>query len=173
MELVWMQKYRQLVGQMIRFANTYSTVYNKPTSLGADIELSMIQIQTLEYILENEDLNMTELANKLGVPRTTFAKNAQILEGYGLIQRYQRSDNKKNIYLFATEHGKKVYEEYTSFVYENWYRNMFKIADKVPEDDIKVFGEVLDYYSYTLIMAGQAADKLPVYVPVEHKKSQT
>ena len=74
MELSWMKKHRSLIGKMIRFANTYATMYTKVTDLGAELRLSAAQIQTLEYVLENEDCNMSELAQKLGVPRATFSK---------------------------------------------------------------------------------------------------
>lgn len=97
MELIWMKKHRRLIGQMIRFANTYTNMYNKASNFGTELEISPIQIQTLEYIIENEDSNMTDLANKLGVPRTTFSKNVRTLEKQGLVEKFQRSDNKKDI----------------------------------------------------------------------------
>lgn len=170
MELSWMKKHRRLIGQMIRFANTYTNMYNKVTNLGAEIDISPIQIQTLEYVIENENSNMTDLAHKLGVARTTFSKNVKSLEEQGLVEKFQRRDNKKNIYLFATDYGKKIYRQYSEYVYENWYKNLFAIADSVSDDNLEKFGEILDYYSYTLIKAGKVEDKLSAYVPLERRE---
>lgn len=167
MNLDWMQNHRSLIAKLIRFANAYTVMYNKSVNYGTDVEVSAAQIQTLEYIMENENLKMSEIAEKLGVTRGTFSKNAMQLQEKGLIKKYRRDDNKKEIYLFATELGKQIYSQYTSYVYENWYKKMFELADEVPDNYLAKFEEMLDWYTYTIIVAGKVDDKVPVYTPVE------
>ena len=72
---------------------------------------------------------------------------------WGLLSRYRRGDNKKEVYLFATDLGKKVYKDYTDYVFDNWYRKMFEMADGIPEEYLQKFGEIVDWYTYTLIHA--------------------
>lgn len=167
MKLDWMQQHRSLIAKLIRFANAYTVMYNKSVDMGTPINISAAQIQTLEYIMENENAKMSEIAEKLGVTRGTFSKNAMQLQEKGLIKKYRRDDNKKEIYLFATDFGRQVYEQYTSFVYENWYHKMFEIADEVPDEYLKKFEEMLDWYTYTIISAGKVEDKVPGYTPIE------
>lgn len=162
-----MQEHRSLIAKLIRFANAYTVMYNKPVNYGTNVDISAAQIQTLEYIMENENLKMSEIAEKLGVTRGTFSKNAMQLQEKGLIKKYRRDDNKKEIYLFATDLGKQLYQQYTSYVYENWYHKMFELADEVPETYLKKFEEMLDWYTYTIIMAGKVNDKVPSYTPIE------
>jgi DNA-binding MarR family transcriptional regulator len=166
MELSWMKKHRSLIGKMIRFANTYATMYTKVTDLGAELRLSAAQIQTLEYVLENEDCNMSELAQKLGVPRATFSKNVKVIEGLGLVRRYKRKDNRKNIYLFATDEGREVYRAYSEYALQIWYRPLFDIADSVPPAELRKFEAILDAYTKILIRAGQIEDEVEIYEPV-------
>ena len=135
------------------------------------IDLSAAQIQTLEYIMENENTKMSDIARKLGVTRSTFSKNAKNLIDKGLLKKYRREDNKKDIYLFATDFGKEVYHQYTDFVYNNWYQELFKIADTVPQEYLDKFEQMLDWYTYTLIAAGKVEDKIPGFIPVEDEKS--
>ncbi len=170
MHLEWMQQHRSLVAKFIRFANAYTLMYNKPVNFNTTIDLSAAQIQTLEYIMENENTKMSDIARKLGVTRSTFSKNAKNLIDKGLLKKYRREDNKKDIYLFATDFGKEVYHQYTDFVYNNWYQELFKIADTVPQEYLDKFEQMLDWYTYTLIAAGKVEDKIPGFIPVEDEK---
>ena len=173
MDLQWMQKHRALVAKMIRFANAYTVMYTHPVRMGTDIEITASQIQTLEYVIENEAMKMSDIAQKLGVTRATFSRNAQHLVQRGLISRYRRGDNKKEVYLFATDLGKKIYQDYTNYVLENWYQKMFEMADDIPEEYLQKFEEIVDWYTYTLIHAGRVEDKIVGFRPIapeEEKK---
>ena len=142
MDLEWMQKHRALVGKMIRFANAYTVMYTRPVQMGTDIEISASQIQTLEYVMENETMKMSDIAQKLGVTKATFSRNAQHLVEMGLLSRYRRGDNKKEVYLFATDLGKKVYKDYTDYVFDNWYRKMFEMADGIRRNTCRSSGKL-------------------------------
>lgn len=166
MELSWMKHHRTLIGKLTRFANIYASMYATPIELGLGCRLSIVQLQTLEYALENEDCYMSELAQKLGLPRATFSKNVKVLEQHGLVRRYRRKDNRKNIYLFATDAGKKLYENYAERAASAWFPPLFKLADTVPPAEMRKFEALLDADTELLICAGRLKDELPVYEPV-------
>lgn len=67
---------------------------------------------------------------------------------------------------------KKIYALCSDYVYENWYKHLFAIADSVSDEDLEKFGEILDYYSYTLIKAGKIEDKFPAFIPIEPHERQ-
>ncbi len=167
MNLEWMHEHRDLVAKLIRFANAYTVMYNRPVKYGTEIELTASQIQTLEYIMENENVNMTTIAEMLGVTRSTFSKNAQKLFEKGYIEKFHRDDNKKDVFLFATDLGKDIYKQYTDYVYTNWYQHMFSLADEIPKEYLEKMKEIIDWYTYTLIKAGNVDDKVPVYTKID------
>ena len=61
-------------------------MYTRPVQMGTDIEISASQIQTLEYVMENETMKMSDIAQKLGVTKATFSRNAQHLVEMGPAQ---------------------------------------------------------------------------------------
>ena len=76
MKLQWMGEYRPFVEKLIKYANVYASIYNKEDYYGTSIPISFSQIQVLEYLLENEELNlnMSEIAGRLGISPSAFTK---------------------------------------------------------------------------------------------------
>ena len=76
MKLEWMGRYREMVQYLIRFSNRYSAIKTKE-AMGDDIPYSFEQIQVIEYLLENEELqlNMRGVADRLGVRPSAFTKS--------------------------------------------------------------------------------------------------
>ena len=165
MELKWMGKYRSLVEKFILYANTYTTMYNKQSNYGTTIKISASQIQTLEYIMENENLKMSEIAQKLGITRSAFSKNVSKLEEKGLIDKFKKDNNNKDIFLFASEFGKKTYEEYSKFIYKFWFKEMFEIADQIPREYLDIFEDMMEKFAESF-RGRKSRDAAPVYIPL-------
>ena len=51
MKLEWMNKHRELVEKIIKYANAYAHIYNKQMDYHASVDFSAAQIQVLEYVL--------------------------------------------------------------------------------------------------------------------------
>lgn len=72
------------------------------------------ELHCIEYIEKNIDSNVTKLAESFYMTRSAISKITKKLIEKGLIESYQKSDNKKEIYFRLTEKGKtinKVHEE--------------------------------------------------------------
>jgi len=72
------------------------------------------EIHCIEHIGRNIDSNVTKLAESFYVTRGAISKLTQKLIKKGLIESYQKPDNKKEIYFRLTSQGKvinKVHEE--------------------------------------------------------------
>ncbi|MFY9198531.1 MAG: MarR family transcriptional regulator [Acutalibacteraceae bacterium] len=153
MELKWMEKHRSLVEKIIKYGNAYAFCYNKQKSYGTNETFSASQIQTLEYILEAEDSDqtMSQMAVRLGVSKSTFSKNVKSLVEKGLLEKFYCNDNRKNIYVKPTQKGRETYNQYTQYVYELAFKDMFDIADEIPADSIEKFEQMLDLFSERLI----------------------
>ncbi len=68
------------------------------------------EIHCIEYLGENTDSNVTELAESFYMTKSAISKLTKRLIKKGLIESYQKPNNKKEIYFRLTEQGKLINE---------------------------------------------------------------
>ena len=76
--------------------------------------LKSLEVHCIEYIGGHVDPNVTKLAESFYVTRGAISKIAKKLINKGIIESYQKADNKKEIYFRLTEQGEvinKVHEK--------------------------------------------------------------
>ncbi|UKS29544.1 MarR family transcriptional regulator [Paenibacillus sp. HWE-109] len=94
----------------------FRDLYNKLVWLNKDkMEESLkgykpSEVHCIEYIEKNVDSNVTKLAEYFYMTRGAISKLTQKLIQKGLIESYQKSENKKEIYFRLTEQGKVIYK---------------------------------------------------------------
>jgi len=116
----------------------FRDLYNKLVWLNKDkMEESLkgykpSEVHCIEYIEKNADSNVTKLAESFYMTRGAISKLTKKLIEKGLIESYQKSDNKKEIYFRLTEQGKVIYQ-----IHEDLH-NEFHERDKA------VFEQVTD-----------------------------
>jgi DNA-binding MarR family transcriptional regulator len=67
------------------------------------------EVHCIESIGKNTDPNVTKLAESLYMTRGALSKLTKKLIEKGLIESYQKPDNKKEVYFRLTEQGKVIY----------------------------------------------------------------
>lgn len=143
MKTEWMGKYRNMVESVIFLCNRSSTAFMTPLYYGTDEKITAREAQVIEYLLEDKSGNMVTVAERLGVTRGAFSNIVTKLVAKGLVKKEQRSGNKKNIYPVVTKRGEKVYDQYSHFIYEFWFKEMFKKADEIPMEYVDAFSKIL------------------------------
>ncbi|MBO3443879.1 MarR family transcriptional regulator [Clostridium sp. CCUG 7971] len=88
------------------------------------------EIHCMEYIEKNTDSNVTKLADAFYMTRGGISKIIKKLINNGLVESYQKPDNKKEIYFRLTEKGKEVNK-----VHEKLHKE-FEERDKVILDQV-------------------------------------
>ncbi|MEK4663048.1 MarR family transcriptional regulator [Priestia sp. FSL H7-0729] len=83
------------------------------------------EVHCIEYIEKNVDPNVTKLAESLYMTKGAISKLTKKLMEKGLIECYQKPDNKKEIYFRLTEQGKEIYNIHEDLHHE------FQERDKV------------------------------------------
>ena len=68
------------------------------------------EVHFIESIGRNPDSNVTRLAESFYMTRGAISKIAKKLTEKGVIESYQKPDNKKELYFRLTEKGREVYE---------------------------------------------------------------
>lgn len=90
------------------------------------------EVHCIEYIGNNTDSNVTKLADCFYMTRGATSKIAKKLMEKGLVESYQKPENKKEIYFRLTDQGKEVYK-----IHEDLHREF-------QERDQAVFDQVTD-----------------------------
>lgn len=142
MKLEWMGRYRELIRMIIKYNNLFSRSnekFLKNDRLG--VRLSAQQWQTLECIIEFENTseNMITFAKKLGLPKSTFSKNVKLLVAQGLVDRYQHTNNRKNIVLKPSEKGRSLYDRNSAIILNSGWKTAFAALDGVSETELSQF----------------------------------
>ncbi|CAM4196063.1 MarR family transcriptional regulator [Bacillus wiedmannii] len=96
--------------------NGFRELYNKLVWLNKDkMEEGLkgfksSEVHCIEYIENNADSNVTQLAEAFYVTRGAISRMTKKLIKKDLIESYQKSENKKEIYFRLTEQGKEIYK---------------------------------------------------------------
>ncbi|MBL4931360.1 MarR family transcriptional regulator [Clostridium paridis] len=90
------------------------------------------EVHCIEFIGRNVDSNVTKLAESFYMTRGAISKITKKLIQKGVIESYQKPDNKKEIYFSLTEQGQEIYK-----IHEELHKE-FQERDKV------VFEQVTD-----------------------------
>jgi len=147
----WMGQYRDLVEKIIFLCNKSATHFNLSADYNTPIKITAHQIQVMEYLLEGRYEKMSDVAKRLGVSRGTFSGSVKKLMAMGCLEKSHKDGNKKDIHVTVTPFGHQVYEDYSRFIYNHWFKDMFAMADKVPPEYIKLFGDMLQGFADTLV----------------------
>lgn len=95
---------------MLRFRELFNklTWLNKLKMEDALREHTPSEVHCIEYIGNHEDANVTRLAETFYMTRSAISKITKKLIEKGLIESYQRPENKKEIYFRLTPEGEAV-----------------------------------------------------------------
>ena len=91
-------------------------MFNKLIGLNENImkkslgEYKPSEIHCIEYIGKYKDANVTKMAESFYMTRGATSKLAKKLIAKGLIESYQKPENKKEIYYKLTESGWKIFD---------------------------------------------------------------
>lgn len=140
MKLEWMGENREIVRGLTRYVNLYAHSQADRFSSGEEEPLSPQEWQTLECILEfeGENYNMATLAEKLGMPASNFSKYVKTLVAKGLVERYKRADNRKEIILLPSEAGRELYRKNSEMLAREWQPAFALLAQMTPADRERV-----------------------------------
>jgi len=151
MKTEWMREYRSLVEKMILLCNVTSYHFTRPAFYNTPIKITANEIQIIEYLLDERDENMTQLAERLGISKGGFSNNVKKLIAKDCITKEHRSDNQKEFILKVTPYGQKIYNLYSQFIYERWFKEMFRMADQIPKEYIRIFENMLKGFADTIV----------------------
>jgi DNA-binding MarR family transcriptional regulator len=99
------------------------------------------EVHCIECIGKNADSNVTMLAETFYMTRGAISKITQKLIRKGIIESYQKPDNKKEIYFKLTEQGNVIYKIHEELHQEFGERDK-AVFEQVTEEQ---FGSILSF----------------------------
>lgn len=130
----------------------FRDLYNKMVWLNKDkMENSLkgyksSEVHCIEYIERNVDSNVTKLAESLYMTSGAISKITKKLIKKGIIESYQKPDNKKEIYFRLTEQGKVIYKIHEELHKEFQERDK-AVFEQVTEEQFDSMISFLEKYS--------------------------
>lgn len=160
MKLEWMGKYRKLVESMIGMGNAYSQITKMEVFGDDDTRLTAVQLQVMEYTLENEELNqnMSQIAERLSISQSNFSKITNQLVKKGMLEKFHTRNNSKNVIIKVTEKGREFYKSYSQNESTDIWRRIFKMLKNVDDKDVEIFANCLNEFTNQLNSRPQSAD---------------
>ena len=93
------------------------------------------EIHCIAYIGEDKDSNVTKLAESFDMTRGAISKLTKKLVKKGLIESYQKPENKKEVYFELTKQGKAIYNTHEEMHREFKDRDQ-PFFEQVPEEQL-------------------------------------
>lgn len=97
--------------------------------------LSSSEVHCIEYIEKNADSNVTKLAEAFYMTRGAISKMTKKLIKKGVIESYQKPDNKKEILYRLTEKGKDIYNVHEG-LHKEFYARDKAIFDEITDEQL-------------------------------------
>ncbi|HDX9630179.1 TPA: MarR family transcriptional regulator [Bacillus cereus] len=132
--------------------NGFRELYNKIVWLNKDkMEEGLkgfksSEVHCIEYIENNADSNVTQLAEAFYVTRGAISRMTKKLIQKGLIESYQKSENKKEVYFRLTEQGKEIYKIHEDLHKEFQDRDK-AVFEQVTEEEFESIISFVEKYS--------------------------
>lgn len=145
MKLEWLGEQRDVIEAIFLWSNHYAARYKKPFRITDEVWLSASEVQVVEYLLENEELqlNMAGVARRLGVSASAFTAIVAKLEKMGLVEKYYHEGNRKNLIVLVTGQGRFIYGEYSRQLLELWGEPVLGRLGRISPRDREEFSKVM------------------------------
>ena len=105
---------QELIDLFLKILHLYSVITRKPKDYGTGDLLYFTEVHTISVIGKNKAINMTQLADIMGVTRGAVSQTVRKLAGKNLIER-SNTTNRKEINLRLSEKGLRVLKGQESF----------------------------------------------------------
>jgi len=116
-----------LIDQFLKILHLYSVISRRPVDYGTGDLLYFTEIHTITALSKNREVNMTRLAEIMGVTKGAISQTIRKLVNKNLVEK-SNTNNKKEFNLRLTEKGQVAYKGQMSF-----QREIFTFAETLYE----------------------------------------
>lgn len=148
------ESFERLLDVFDRTMNAMGKVEGKPRDFGTGKTLHRAEIHTVDAIGANRGINISKLAQKMGVTKGAISQKVSKLVKKGLVRRASPEDDAREKLLELTELGWTAYHNHSEF-----HKSMFDVAKQAIGEDFEQRTERLIVALEDLILVLQAFGK--------------
>ena len=126
---------RDVMELFIRVVNKYNALEKIPTRHGSKHGLYHSERHILDTLGDNPGLNVTELAGFVGVTKGAISQVVRKLESKGLVQKYKKSTNDKEVFIELTTAGKNIHEQLRK-IHKQTMMPLFEELKHYPDEQV-------------------------------------
>ncbi|MGG1661230.1 MarR family transcriptional regulator [Brevibacillus sp. NRS-1366] len=104
--------------------------------------LSITELHVIQAIGNHDAMNVTSIAQRIGVTKSAISKITGRLIKKSLIERYQLEDNQKEVFFRLTPGGETVYSFHELF-HARLEKHMHKFLERYNEKELRFLEEVM------------------------------
>ena len=127
---------KEIMELFIRVINKYNSLEKIPVKYGPKRNLYHSQRHMIDIIGDNPRMNMREFAATVGVTKGAISQLFKKLEEKGVVRRYKKSINDKEVFVELTSFGKETYEEHKK-INEESIIPLYEELEKYPDDKVE------------------------------------
>jgi len=101
----------EIMDRFMRLVHKYNSMEKLPARHGKGFDLYHSERHMLDKVGENPGINVTEFAQIAGVTKGAVSQVIKKLENKGLVRRYKKGGNEKEVFIELTQEGKAVCED--------------------------------------------------------------
>jgi DNA-binding MarR family transcriptional regulator len=128
-----MENFRSVSALMERIIHKYSQIERKRCICVGDLFLTRAEIHTVEAVGNQSGLNITTLAEKLGITKGAASQMIYKLVDKGLVQKSVSPDSDTEVCLTLTDIGKTAFESHREYHKEH-DRRFYEHVEGMPKE---------------------------------------
>jgi len=132
---------RQLMASFLRMVNKYKAMEKCPVGYGTDAVFYHSERHLLDVLRDHPELNITDLAQRLGVTKGAISQAVGKLERKGAVERHKGSGDDKQVLVRLTELGQTITEHHHN-VNEQTVDQLCAVLQDRPQDQLDFLREV-------------------------------
>jgi DNA-binding MarR family transcriptional regulator len=136
------QKYQKMIELIFRVINKFQAIEQIPQHFGTEEMLYPREIHTIQAIGNYPNINVTDLADKLGITKGTISPIVTKLAKRKLVVKFKDSENHKEVLLSLTPKGEVAYHSHEMFEQQIRSR-FFDMFEKATPENLEFLKEFL------------------------------
>jgi DNA-binding MarR family transcriptional regulator len=134
----------EIADLFVRTANKYRSLERHPVRHGGRHALYHSERHMIDKIGDHPGMNITEFAETAGVTKGAVSQIVAKLERKGVVRRYKKTDNDKEVLIELTKAGKDAYLRHRA-VNEETMAPLFQELKKHPDDKVEYLIEMFKW----------------------------